>query len=160
MVMTKRRVVLTCLAYLFGVAWFYQGVVADNLLLADHYRSAGFRMVLSIGAFTAAVDVWQHRYSERNWGTRLMGDWGMDEHERRRLETAQALARILTDLDRCMHGRHQGDACFDCPNGESVGNHILPTGAVVGYGLYGLRYVMPERGRLNDPEAWLGVGND
>lgn len=46
--------------------------------------------------------------------------------------TAQALAprdaaefvKILTDLDRCQHGRHAGDPCgpADACNGTSVGN--------------------------------------
>jgi hypothetical protein len=29
------------------------------------------------------------------------------------------------DLDRCEHGRHSIDSCFDCPAGESSGNPFL-----------------------------------
>lgn len=29
------------------------------------------------------------------------------------------------DLDRCVHGRHSIDDCFDCPNGKSTGNLFL-----------------------------------
>lgn len=73
----------------------------------------------------------------------------------RHLEQAQGLARILLDLDRCIHGRHQGDACFYCPEGQSQGNPHLITGQVIGYSLYGQRYMMPTRGHLNEPEAWV-----
>lgn len=31
------------------------------------------------------------------------------------------------DLDRCEHGRHSVDSCFDCPGGESSGNTFLLT---------------------------------
>lgn len=29
------------------------------------------------------------------------------------------------DLDRCEHGRHSTDSCFDCPGGVSSGNVFL-----------------------------------
>lgn len=29
------------------------------------------------------------------------------------------------DLDRCEHGRHSIDSCFDCPGGRSSGNTML-----------------------------------
>lgn len=29
------------------------------------------------------------------------------------------------DLDRCEHGRHSIDSCFDCPGGMSSGNAFL-----------------------------------
>jgi hypothetical protein len=29
------------------------------------------------------------------------------------------------DLDRCEHGRHSIDDCFDCPGGRSTGNLFL-----------------------------------
>jgi hypothetical protein len=32
-----------------------------------------------------------------------------------------------TDLDRCEHGRHSIDQCFDCPHGRSTGNLYLQT---------------------------------
>ena len=30
-----------------------------------------------------------------------------------------------SDLDRCEHGRHSIDSCFDCPGGKSAGNRFL-----------------------------------
>ena len=62
--------------------------------------------------------------------------------------------RILTDLDRCEHGRHEGDACFGCPGGVSVGN--VKTGGVIGYSLRAThRYVMPPRGQRHKWEAYV-----
>lgn len=29
------------------------------------------------------------------------------------------------DLDRCQHGRHSKDSCYDCPGGKSGGNLFL-----------------------------------
>jgi hypothetical protein len=40
--------------------------------------------------------------------------------------------RLLSDLDRCEHGRHQQDPCWGCPDGNP-GNEIK----VVGHGLGG-----------------------
>ncbi|MFD9192953.1 hypothetical protein ACFWCA_32665 [Streptomyces phaeochromogenes] len=62
-------------------------------------------------------------------------------------------AALLADLDRCMHGRHQGDDCGGC-GGQSKGNHILRPGAVIGYGLRGEAIVMPNRDHKHDPTAW------
>jgi hypothetical protein len=67
-----------------------------------------------------------------------------------------ALAAVLTDLDRCPHGRHEGDACSgggDC-NGASRGNPHMPTGMVIGYDRYGGPIVMPDRDSKHDPAAW------
>lgn len=66
------------------------------------------------------------------------------------------LARILSDLDRCVHGRHRVDPCFGCPDGWSAGNHLLPPpGAVVGYDYGGRPYVVPPLGRsFAEPDAW------
>lgn len=35
---------------------------------------------------------------------------------------------FYADLDRCEHGRHQGDRCFGCPDGESTGNPVAVPG--------------------------------
>lgn len=66
---------------------------------------------------------------------------------------AAGLAAVLADLDRCVHGRHEGDACADC-GGPSKGNHHLPTGAVIGYDVHGKPIVMPDREGKHDPQAW------
>jgi hypothetical protein len=34
----------------------------------------------------------------------------------------QAAQRFVDDLTRCEHGRHAGDACFDCEGSVSHGN--------------------------------------
>jgi len=69
---------------------------------------------------------------------------------------AAALIEILRDLDRCQHGRHQGDACgpADACTGTSAGNPHLRPGQVIGYGLRGDRIVMPDRDCKHDPSAW------
>jgi hypothetical protein len=69
------------------------------------------------------------------------------------------LANILRDLDRCVHGRHQKDACFDCPNGRSAGNPWLQPGQVIGYSYTGEEIVVPDIGRGEHTgmvDAWRG----
>lgn len=71
-----------------------------------------------------------------------------------------ALARILTDLDRCPHGRHRIDSCLSCPGGQSLGNPHMRPGAVVGYDLGGEPYTAPWSDRpdplcsTSEPDAW------
>jgi hypothetical protein len=67
-----------------------------------------------------------------------------------------AFVALVADLDRCQHGRHQGDACgpADACTGTSAGNPHLRPGAVIGYGLRGGRIVMPDRDHKHDPAAW------
>lgn len=65
-------------------------------------------------------------------------------------------AALAADLDRCQHGRHQGDACGpadDC-TGTSAGNPHIRPGQVIGYGLRGDPIVMPDRYDKHDPAAW------
>ncbi|HEY9370405.1 hypothetical protein [Streptomyces sp.] len=62
-------------------------------------------------------------------------------------------AALVADLDRCMHGRHQGDSCGSC-GPWSHGNPHLKTGTVIGYGLRGDAIVMPDREHKHDPAAW------
>ncbi len=80
------------------------------------------------------------------------------------------LARILSHLDRCQHGRHRGDECAGwdpesprsgCRGGVSLGNPWLKPGAPIGYDTYGWVIVVPgERGSLFDPEAWFLSGGE
>jgi hypothetical protein len=65
-----------------------------------------------------------------------------------------ALVALVADLDRCMHGRHEGDNCGSCPEGVSLGNPHMPVGQVIGYGLRGGPIVMPDRDHKHDPTAW------
>lgn len=64
--------------------------------------------------------------------------------------------RLLQDLDRCEHGRHSIDSCFDCPDGQSAGNLVLKPGTLVGHTVHGAKIVVPltleER---TDPRAWI-----
>lgn len=69
-------------------------------------------------------------------------------------------AALVADLDRCQHGRHQGDPCGpadDC-QGTSSGNPHLRPGAVIGYGLRGDPIRMPDRDGKHDPAAWRTGG--
>jgi hypothetical protein len=66
-------------------------------------------------------------------------------------------AALVADLDRCQHGRHEGDTCADC-GGKSRGNpHIAPNG-VIGYDRHGRYIVQPDRANKHDPGAWRPAG--
>lgn len=43
-------------------------------------------------------------------------------------QVARPLRWTEADLDRCEHGRHSIDSCFDCPGGNSAGNLFLLEG--------------------------------
>lgn len=62
-------------------------------------------------------------------------------------------AALVADLDRCQHGRHDGDKCGSC-GGPSRGNPHLRPGTVIGYGLRGEPIVMPHRDDRHDPASW------
>jgi len=64
------------------------------------------------------------------------------------------LGRILMELDRCPHGRHQDDPCYGCPEGISAGNPHMRTNEVIGYNRSGGTYVMPGRNEKHDPVSW------
>jgi hypothetical protein len=75
--------------------------------------------------------------------------------------------KLLTDLDRCPHGRHEGDVCAGyqpgrpssgCQGGLSLGNPHVQTGQVIGYNLGGRPYAMPDRGERHDATAWITAG--
>lgn len=78
-----------------------------------------------------------------------------------RAETEAAMGRrwrrLLMDLDRNEHGRHEGDADVGDPSGVSQGNPHLRPGEVIGYTIGGDRapIVMPARADRHRPEAWL-----
>lgn len=60
---------------------------------------------------------------------------------------------LLSDLDRCQHGRHHGDECGSCGT-YSLGNPYFRPGEIIGYGRYGDPIVMPERDRKYNEQAW------
>lgn len=72
-----------------------------------------------------------------------------EKTERLRLE---GYARMLSDLDRNEHGRHEGDVDGQSP---SLGNPHLRTGDVIGYSLGGSwKYVVPEPRLRGNLDAW------
>jgi hypothetical protein len=75
------------------------------------------------------------------------------ENARTRKSESVGLLKVLSDLCRCQHGRHEGDTCGDC-GGTSHGNPHMPPGKVIGYGLYGDQIVRPPRDQKYDPAAW------
>ncbi|WP_328439338.1 hypothetical protein OHA71_23660 [Streptomyces sp. NBC_00444] len=76
-----------------------------------------------------------------------------DTPEQARERWALRLVGILSDLDRCQHGRHEGDPCGSC-GGLSDGNPNVGPGRVIGHGVYGNPIVLPTRDRKTDPAAW------
>lgn len=70
-----------------------------------------------------------------------------------RLRTAEGLAGVLADLDRCEHGRHEGDVCSSC-GGPSHGNPLIPPGGSIGFDLSARPIKPPARELRGDPEAW------
>ncbi|MEU6376773.1 hypothetical protein [Streptomyces sp. NPDC046909] len=63
------------------------------------------------------------------------------------------LVGVLADLDRCQHGRHEGDPCGSC-GGLSAGNPYVGPGRVIGHNVYGNPIVLPTRNSKTDPAAW------
>lgn len=63
-------------------------------------------------------------------------------------------ARLLMDLHRCEHGRHEGDDCLDC-GGRSTGNLLLQPGSVIGHTVHGLEIAVPAWEDRNEPGAWV-----
>jgi hypothetical protein len=82
---------------------------------------------------------------------RLQGE--LDE-ARAEIQNLGRFRRMVSDLDRNEHGRHEGDADVGDPTGVSQGNPRLHTGDVLGYDIGGRPYVMPERGKRHDAQAW------
>lgn len=79
--------------------------------------------------------------------------------ERQSRRRADEFALILSDLDRCEHGRHAGDVCGGASgcNGPSHGNPIANENAGhIGYGMDRRPIVVPARRRVSDPAAWRG----
>lgn len=99
-------------------------------------------------------------YSDRSTGVpgslaiRRMTWRELAEDFREKLGELELFRQMVIDLDRNEHGRHEGDADVGDPSGVSQGNPRLHTGDVLGYGLGGAPYVMPERGKRHDPRAW------
>lgn len=68
------------------------------------------------------------------------------------------LAQLLTDLDRCVHGRHVKDHCITCQkegHDLNAGNPYLEIGQRIGTTLYGQAIVVPSPDERYEPEAWV-----
>jgi hypothetical protein len=81
------------------------------------------------------------------------------------INAAQRFRRLFEDLDRCSHGRHEGDSCAGwrgpadqdggCKGGVSLGNPVAPVGWLMGYGLSGQKVIrVPDREGKFSPESW------
>ena len=83
-----------------------------------------------------------------------MADTGPIEH--RDHETWQdAAARFVSDLDRCEHGRHLGDACGSCglsslgnPRARGKDPRTSEGEPILGYSLRGRAYILVQPDRL------------
>lgn len=63
--------------------------------------------------------------------------------------------RMVLDLTRNEHGRHEGDADVGDVTGVSRGNPFLKEGDIIGFSIGGRwKYVVPARGKRHDVEAW------
>jgi hypothetical protein len=66
---------------------------------------------------------------------------------------AHQLVAVLADLDRCEHGRHEGDACGSC-GGASLGNPHIGPDRVIGYSRLAAPIFLPGRDHKHEPAAW------
>jgi hypothetical protein len=87
--------------------------------------------------------------SVQDWALLVVGQ--LRQAEKR----AGDATRFVSDLDRCTHGRHEGDRCSDCPGGISVGNWKIREGVAVGHTYDGRPYRMPARGLRHEVRNWI-----
>jgi hypothetical protein len=88
------------------------------------------------------------------WGAEVisMGEFDAVTDKQQKLDQ-EGLLLMVADLDRCEHGRHAGDSCFDC-KGPSHGNPHLIRGGVIGYDLTGRPYILPRNRSKSHIEDW------
>lgn len=66
------------------------------------------------------------------------------------------LADFIASLDRCEHGRHSTDNCWNCRGGWSLGSPYLLSGTVIGFWVGGMLLVVPQRVEdRTDPNKWI-----
>lgn len=63
------------------------------------------------------------------------------------IERSRQLVRMISDLDRCPHGRHEQDECFDCqyeyPGVEyNIGNPLFDDQSLIGFDISGNRITL------------------
>lgn len=104
-----------------------------------------------------------HRYTGPGYDFELdiPDGWMLTQSEYQiRLQQAQ---NVLSDLDRCEHGRHVGDVCGGTPpggcDGPSHGNIFISPGKRIGTTLGGYPIVVPDwttkRVDLGDASLWV-----
>lgn len=68
---------------------------------------------------------------------------------------AARFTNICMDLDRCEHGRHEGDVCSGC-GGNSHGNPWRPkAGQRLGYTIDRKEIIIPGRENKHEPAQWI-----
>jgi hypothetical protein len=128
--------------------------------VASSAEAVAERMILSNVSVNGERQTWRWLYEQ--------------EHAYRIAESF--MAGIARDLDRCEHGRHEGDVCSSC-GGPSKGNPLWDVdsvrlidrfaesattstvpGRLIGFGLDGVPICVPERGADRSPESWYRRG--
>ena len=61
---------------------------------------------------------------------------------------------LVNDLDRCQHGRHEGNVCSSC-GGPSIGNPQMQPGTVIGHTMSAVPITVPLREDRHRIEAWV-----
>lgn len=84
----------------------------------------------------------------------------MTDHDSCEIRRRSALNQFVVALDRCEHGRHSRDSCFDCPGGQSTGNLFLSPGARIGTTYAGVPIVAPGQMDRGNVENWTDDGRN
>jgi hypothetical protein len=104
------------------------------VLDASHGKTPGTVIGYGVRGYPVTVPADPANSAARDW-YRDASDWRV----------------VVQTFSRCGHGRTQGDACFECPEGFSPDR----SGTLVGEGPGG-RVVVPARENARDPHAWRG----
>ncbi len=80
----------------------------------------------------------------------------LSDRQQAEIATLSKWARIASDLDRCEHGRHEGDVCSSC-RGPSVGNRLIGHGPI-GHTMNGEHIFSPARSVRHEPDEWIVSG--
>lgn len=87
-------------------------------------------------------------------------------------QQAEGWRRLVSDLDRCPHGRHEGDTCAGwrgpglwdggCRDGISMGNPLHGGGATIGIDYSSTRLIVVPEDRADrvKPDAWYQPRGD
>lgn len=98
-----------------------------------------------------------------------LGNLGLVRRDAAWVQRARALEGVLLHLDRCEHGRHEGDECSGC-EGPSAGNPVMRLAdreldspwerratlplRTIGFDTHGNPIVVPDAEHLTDADAW------